>query len=223
MKRAWHAALGLCVLGVLGVLGGRWAGTALAQPAPAAGIYACTDARGHRITADRPIADCVDRDQRMLGSTGIELRRVGPLPTENERAEMEARRRQQQAAQQRLREERSRDKALLLRYPGPAVHEAARAEALEQVDSVMAVAQRHLQELRERRKKLDIELEFYQNDPRQAPPQLRRQLQENTDFEEEQQRFLQQQGQEKQRINRRFDTQQAQLRRLWAGDAAARE
>ena len=217
MKRAWHAALGLCVLG------GLWAGTALAQPAPAAGIYACTDARGNRITADRPIADCVDRDQRVLGSTGIELRRVGPALTEHERAEMDARRRQQQAAQQRLREERSRDKALLLRYPGPAVHEAARAEALEQVDSVMAVAQRHLQELGARRKKLEAELEFYQDDPRKAPPQLRRQLQENTDFMQEQQRFLQQQVQEKQRINQRFDAQLDQLRRMWAGNAAARE
>ncbi|GGH66513.1 hypothetical protein GCM10010975_35410 [Comamonas phosphati] len=217
MKRAWHVALGLCVLGGVGT------GAALAQPAPAAGIYACTDARGNRITADRPIADCVDRDQRVLGSTGIELRRVGPALTEHERAEMDARRRQQQAAQQRLREERSRDKALLLRYPGPAVHEAARAEALEQVDSVMAVAQRHLQELGARRKKLEAELEFYQDDPRKAPPQLRRQLQENTDFMQEQQRFLQQQVQEKQRINQRFDAQLDQLRRLWAGNAAARE
>jgi hypothetical protein len=218
MKRAWHAAWGLCVLG------GLWAaGTALAQPAPAAGIYACTDARGSRLTADRPIADCKDRDQRVLGSSGTELRRVGPVPTESERAEMDARYRQQQAEQQRRREARARDRALLLRYPGPAVHDAARADALEQVDSVIAVAQRHLQELRARHKALRTELEFYQNDPRQAPPQLRRQLQENADSEEEQKRFLQQQDQEKQRINQRFDAQRVQLRRLWAGEAAAHE
>ena len=127
------------------------------------------------------------------------------------------------ARQQRLREERARDKALLLRYPEPAVHDAARADALEQVDSVIAVAQRHLQELRARREALRTELEFYQDDPRKAPPQLRRQLQENTDSEEEQKRFLQQQDQEKQRINQRFDAQLVPLRRLWAGDAAARE
>jgi TolA-binding protein len=215
MQRVWRAALGLCALG------GAWAGAALAQPA--AGIYACTDARGSRITADRPIAGCTDRDQRVLGSTGVELRRVGPTLTENERAEMDERRRQQQAEQQRLREERARDKALLLRYPEPAVHDAARADALEQVDSVIAVAQRHLQELRARRKALRTELEFYQNDPRKAPPQLRRQLQENADSEEEQKRFLLQQDQEKQRISQRFDAQRIQLRRLWGGEAAARE
>ncbi|MEQ6437753.1 DUF4124 domain-containing protein [Comamonas sp. w2-DMI] len=215
MKQALQAAILVCVLG------GLWAGAALAQPAPATGIYACTDAKGRRLTADRPIADCVDRDQRVLGTTGVELRRVGPTLTENERAEMDARRRQQLAEQQRLREERARDKALLLRYPEPAAHDAARAEALAQVDSVMAVAQQRLQELGARQKKLDTELEFYQNDPRKAPPGLRRQLQENTDSQQEQRRFLQHQAQERQRINQRFDAQLAELRRLWAGEAGA--
>jgi len=70
MKQAWQARIG----GVL--LAAAWAGAALAQAGANQGsIYACTDAKGRRITADRPIADCVDREQRVLGNTGVELRR----------------------------------------------------------------------------------------------------------------------------------------------------
>lgn len=65
MKQALHAKLSLYVVATV------WAG---AMPAQAqvngGGIYACTDASGRRITADRPIASCVDREQRVLGNTG---------------------------------------------------------------------------------------------------------------------------------------------------------
>ena len=39
---------------------------------------------------DRPIADCVDREQRVLDHTGTERRRIGPSLTEHERAAQEA-------------------------------------------------------------------------------------------------------------------------------------
>ena len=211
MKQAWHAKLGLSMGAIF------WAGVALAQAqANTGGIYACTDAKGRRITADRPIADCVDREQRVLGKTGVELRRVGPTLTEQERGTQETRRRQDQAEQARLREERSRDRAMLLRYPNQGVHDAARGEALAQANDVVAVAQQRQAELRERRKKLDTELEFYQNDAAKAPANLRRQLKDNTESLEEQQRFIRQQDEERLRINQRFDAELQQLRKLWA-------
>ena len=179
-------------------------------------IYTCTDAQGRRITADRPIADCVDREQRVLGNTGVELRRVSPTLTEQERSAIDARRRQDQAEQARVREERSRDRAMLLRYPNQASHDAARNEALSQVSDVNAVAQQRLSELKQRRTKLNTELEFYQNDPKKAPANLRRQLDDNTESQAEQQRFIKQQEEEKQRINQRFDAELQQLRKLWA-------
>lgn len=215
MKQAWQARIG----GVL--LVAAWAGAALAQAGANQGsIYACTDAKGRRITADRPIADCVDREQRVLGNTGVELRRVSPTLTEQERSAIDARRRQDQAEQARVREERSRDRAMLLRYPSQASHDAARNEALSQVSDVNALAQQRLSELKQRRTKLNTELEFYQNDPRKAPANLRRQLQDNSESQEEQLRFIKQQDEEQQRINQRFDAELQQLRRLW-GQAQA--
>ena len=210
MKQARHAKLSLYVVATV------WAGASLAQGlANTGGIYACTDANGRRITADRPIASCVDREQRVLGNTGVELRRMGPTLTEQERVALEAKRRQEQAAQLRAREERLRERAVLARFPNQAVHDAARAEALAQVDDVIGVAQKHQMELKERRRKLNTELEFYQNDPKKAPANLRRQLDDNTESQEEQARFLKQQDAEKLRINQRFDVELQQLRKLW--------
>lgn len=210
MKQARHAKLSLYVVATV------WAGASLAQGlANTGGIYACTDANGRRITADRPIASCVDREQRVLGNTGVELRRMGPTLTEQERVALEAKRRQEQAAQLRAREERLRERAVLARFPNQAVHDAARAEALAQVDDVIGVAQKHQVELKERRRKLNTELEFYQNDPKKAPANLRRQLDDNTESQEEQARFLKLQDAEKLRINQRFDVELQQLRKLW--------
>ncbi|MDR2299854.1 MAG: DUF4124 domain-containing protein [Comamonas sp.] len=220
MKQAWQARIGGVVVAAV------WAGAALAQAGANQGsIYACTDSKGRRITADRPIADCVDREQRVLGNTGVELRRVSPTLTDQERSAVDARRRQDQAEQARVREERSRDRAMLLRYPNQASHDAARNEALSQVSDVNAVAQLRLSELKQRRTKLNTELEFYQNDPAKAPANLRRQLKDNSDSQEEQLRFIKQQDEEQLRINQRFDAELQQLRKLWSqaqAPAAAR-
>ncbi|MDR0227393.1 MAG: DUF4124 domain-containing protein [Burkholderiaceae bacterium] len=203
-------------------LGFAVGGSACAQDMGSPGIYACTDAKGRRLTADRPIADCVDRDQRVLGTSGAELRRVGPTLTDVERADLEAQRRRDQAEQRRLREERSREKALVTRYPSQAIHDAERAEAVAQVDQVMGVARQRVQELQVQRLKLDTEMEFYRKDPSRAPAPLRRQLDENRTAQEEQQRFIQQQEQEKRRIHQRFDAELAQLRVLWAASPGGR-
>ena len=52
------------------------AGTALAaDPGKSAGgIYTCVDAYGRRITSDRPIPECMDREQRQLSSSGVSRR-----------------------------------------------------------------------------------------------------------------------------------------------------
>lgn len=216
MRRVLHARFVLCAIGC------AVGGAAFALDGGNAGIYACTDAKGRRLTADRPIAECVDRDQRVLGNTGVELRRVGPTLTDNERTEQEAQRRREQEEQRRLREERSRERALVTRYPSQAVHDAERAEALEQADQVMAVARQRVKALQEQRTKIDAEMEFYRKDPSKAPGALRRQVDENRGSQEEQQRFILQQEQEKRRINQRFDAELAQLRVLWSASPASR-
>jgi hypothetical protein len=185
------------------------------------GIYTCVDAQGRRITADRPIAACTDREQRVLGPTGTERQRIGPTLTEKERETQEAQRRKDAEERARVNEERRRERALLNRYPDQAAHDAERAAALAQVDEITTVAEKHVAALYEQRKKLDTEMEFYKKDPTKAPMALRRQVAENEDTIVQQQRFIAGQEEEKRRVNRRFDVELEQLRALWAARAPA--
>ncbi len=195
-----------------------WA-QAPAPSAPTSNVYTCIDAKGRRLTADRPIADCADREQRVLGPSGTERERLGPTLTEHERAARDAQRRKELEERARLADERRRERALVARYPDQAAHDAERAAAQEQVDEVTRVAQKRIVELLEQRKKLAGEMEFYKKSPAQAPMHLRRAVAENDDQIAEQERFVANQAQEKRRVNQRFDAELLQLRKLWAARA----
>lgn len=184
------------------------------------GIYSCIDASGRRITADRPIAECADREQRVLSPSGMVRERLGPVLTDQERAAREAQRRKEVEEQARANEERRRERALVARYPNQAAHDAERAAALEQVDQLTAVAEKRMVELQVQRKKFDTEMEFYAREPNKAPMHLRRAIAENDDAMAEQQRFVAGQAQEKRNVHQRFDAELAQLRKLWAARAA---
>ena len=190
-------------------LGGPHHAVAAPESAPAKQVFICTDAQGRRLTSDRPIPECIDREQRVLGPSGTLRERRGPVLTEEERAAQELQR-------ARLQEERRRERVLIARYPNQGAHDAERAQALQQVDDVTAVAHKRVAELQAQRLKLESEMEFYQRDPSKAPMHLRRAIAENQDAVAEQQRFISGQVQEKQRVNQRFDVELLQLRKLWA-------
>lgn len=192
---------------------------ALAADTGTGSIYTCVDANGRRITSDRPISACLDREQRELGATGTVRRIIGPSLTEHERALQAAQQRKLEEEQNRIAEERRRERVLISRYPDRAAHDTERAAALESVDAVTATAVKRIEELKDRRKAIDAEMEFYQKDPAKAPMKLRRQLASNEADIEEQQRFIAGQDQEKRRIHKRFDAELAQLKQLWAARA----
>ena len=185
-------------------------------PAQGSGIYTCTDKHGRRLTADRPIAECTDREQRELGPSGTVRRVVGPTLTEQERAALEVQRRKEQEERNRIADDRRRDRALLARYPDKAAHDAERDTAIAQLEEVSSAAAKRIVELQAQRKALTVEMEFYRSDPLKAPMALRRQLAENDEGVLEQQRFITGQEREKRRVHQRFDVELGQLRQLWA-------
>ncbi|MEO6320292.1 MAG: DUF4124 domain-containing protein [Polaromonas sp.] len=184
--------------------------------ATAQDIYSCVDARGRTITADRPIAECIDRTQRALSPSGLVKRQIGPSLTAHEQAAQDEKDRRAAELRAREAEERRRDKALLLRYPTLAVHDRERAVALLQIDEVIKASSKRRGELADQRKSLGGELEFYVKDPSRAPASLKRRLEENEGSVAVQQRFIADQEQEKKRVNQRFDEELAKLRQLWA-------
>ena len=179
------------------------------------GIYTCIDSKGRRITSDRPITECLDREQRELTSSGTVKRVVPPSYTAEERARIEAQKKAEEALQARIAEEKRRDRALLIRYPNQAVHDRERTEALAQIDEVISAVNKRVQTLLDQRKEVSDELEFYQNDVSKAPLWLRRKLEDNEQQVAVQQRFVVEQTQEKQRLNARFDEELVKLRQLW--------
>lgn len=183
------------------------------------GIFSCTDSRGRTITADRPIADCIDREQRELGPSGTVRRKLEPTYTAREQAEREERARQATLQASRANEERRRERALMMRYPNTAAHERERSEAMLQIDAVIDAARKRLGELAKERQGIDDEMEFYKKDPSKAPPSLRRKLDDSEQSAAVQNRFIAAQEDEKKRVNARFDEERARLKPLWSANA----
>lgn len=206
-----------CV-GLLALLLPMAASTAQAQSSgqqPINGIYTCTDANGRKLRSDRPIPQCMDREQTVLNPSGTVKARVGPTLTAQERAEMEARRKAEEEARAQAQEEKRRDRAMLMRYPTREVHDQERFKAMAQVDEVVDAARKRIEALQLERKKNDAELEFYQSDINKAPPALRRQIDHVRQSLEAQERFIQAQQGERLRIHARFDEELVRLRELW--------
>ena len=188
----------------------------LASNAAAQSIYTCVDGKGRKITADRPIVECIDRTQQELSRTGTVKRQVGPTLTPEERAAQEEKDKAAAEVRAREAEEKRRDRALLLRYPSRTMHDQERVAALAQVDEVIKASHKRTLELAEQRKSIQAEFEFYVKDPSKAPPVLKRKLEENDNSSAVQKRIIAEQEQEKKRVNVRFDEELVKLKPLWA-------
>lgn len=193
------------------------AGAAFLPAAMAQGIYTCTDSKGRRLTSDRPIIECLDREQRVMNKDGSTRSVLPPSLTADERAELEARERRK--AQDRLAQQDMvrRDRMLLTRYPSEVEHRRAREAALDDVRKAVENSQRRIAELEKERKPLLAEAEFYKG--KALPAKLRQSIEFVDVAVEAHQTLITNQQAEIQRINYIFDQELDRLRRLWAGVA----
>lgn len=197
-----------------------WAGLVLLVSVPtaaAANIYTCVNAKGQRITSDRPIAECLDRAQELRNSDGSVRRVVPPSMTAEERAAHEERLRAEMVAAAMRRDAIRLDRNLLSRYPDEARHQKARRAALEPLNTALAATERRLTELEHERKRLQDEAEFYKG--RDLPRELKIKFGNNQAALQAQQDAAQNHQAEINRINTSYDQELARLKRLWAGAA----
>lgn len=185
-------------------------------------IYTCVDAAGRRLTSDRPILECLDREQRVLNPSGSVRGTLAPSYTASERAAIEKKAREEAEARNRLLEQRQRQRALLTRYPSPEVLERERSVALATLDDVIGTATERSAQLIADRRKLESEVAFYAKEPARMPVALKRSLEENGRQLKAQERFIADQLEEKQRIQLRFDEMQRELDVLWQQPSSAR-
>ena len=186
-------------------------------PAPARtdGIYTCVDDRGRRITSDRPIVECLSREQRLLNRDGSLRRVIPPTLTAEERAEQEAGERRAAEARAAQNDAVRRDRNLMARFPDEAAHRRAREAALDTVRVAIRASEQRLRALAAERKPLLDESEFYLGRP--LPPKLRQQLDANDAATTAQRAAMANQEAELVRINRLYDAELDRLRRLWSG------
>jgi hypothetical protein len=195
--------------------------TGFGQAGPSPEIYSCVDAKGHRITSDRKIPSCNDREQKVLNPSGTVKATVGPTLTAQEKIQQEAKEKLAMQERARLDEEKKRDRALLVRYPNEAVHQKERAEALAQISVVRQAATVRAAELSVEYGKLQDEMAFYAKDPKRAPTKLRMQLNAAKSALEGQDHFIADKDLETARTNARFDEELQRLRPLWRMNASA--
>lgn len=180
-------------------------------------VFTCTSASGRALSSDRLIAECMDREQRVLSRDGTLIRIVPPQLTAEERAAKEERDRRANVEREARVEAVRRDRLLLQRYPSEAEHLKARNAALEDVRASMKLSEARIAELGRERRPLLEESEFYKG--KQLPAQLKQQLDANEAAVAAQRDAQVNQQAELDRIAKRFDAELAHLKRLWAGAA----
>ena len=167
------------------------------------GIYSCVDPSGKRITSDRPIASCNDREQRELNADGSVKRIVPPTMTADERSESEAREREAAIERATRVEALRRDRNLLARFPNEAAHNKAREGALDDTRKSVKISEARLSLLASERKPL--------------PTKLRTQLDANDAATDAQRSLIQNQQAEIIRVNALYDAELQRLKKLWGG------
>lgn len=185
------------------------------QSPSASGIYSCLDSSGKRHTSDRPIPECLDREQRLLNRDGSQRTTVPPRMNADERAELEERQRQRERALAAAKDAVRRDRNLMLRFPDEATHNKAREAALDDVRRGIANSQRQIKSLQDDRAPLIAETEFYKG--KRLPGKLRSKLEANEAQQQAQKDIIQNQEAEMARLNALYDAELARLRRLWSG------
>ncbi len=193
------------VAGLLAWVGAAAVTAACAQSA----IFTCVDSAGRRITADRPIPECLDRTQTELNGSGTVRRTHGPSLTEAERAAQEEQARREQLDRQRLLQERSRQRALLARFPDAAALEREQALALAPLEAVVATA-------RQRLGLLSAQPATAAGSA--AAPAASQGLQEQRRAQE---RFIQDKEAERERVRLRFADMRRELEALWSAPPGA--
>src|SRR6266481_9974960 len=155
--------------------------TALAV-APAAAqqrMYKCVDAKGKTYYTQVPPPECLGRDTQELNKSGSLIRKnpaVIPLSPAQEQAR-EAERRKKIEDEEKSKEERRKNLALLNTYSSEKDIEDARARSLAEAQGAIEDTERSIAGAQKRQKELEAEKEFYVKKP--MPFKLKQEIANN--------------------------------------------
>jgi hypothetical protein len=153
--------------------------------APAAAqqrMYKCVDAKGKVYYTQVPPAECLGRETQELNTSGTLIRK-NPTPTALSPEQQKAREadlKRKLEADERSKEERRKNTALLNTYSSEKDIDDARGRALKEAQAAIADTEKRIVEAQKRRKQLESEKEFYVKKP--LPVKLKQDI-TNTELE----------------------------------------
>jgi hypothetical protein len=183
-------------------------------------VAACllvANAAATAIAAEPPrpskIQSCKDVNGKQSFTDPSDPRCYKPPRTEPEKAAADEERRKKVEQYNACKAEQRSLQSLLSRYPNKAKHDAARENALSQVNTAIRVSERRLEQLQQERKHLLEEAEFYPSG--NLPVKLRRDLDANSAVIAAQTQAIANQKDEAAQKNAFYDEELAKLRKLW--------
>ncbi len=175
-------------------------------------IYVCRDASGRTISSDIPMPECADRAVQELNKTGNVVREI-PAPLTPEQANQKAlEERQRKEADEALREQQRKDRALLAAYSSEHDLEIARQRALADAQELIRGSNERLTVLNQERKQILTEKELYKN--KTVPVILQRRIDANDAEIAAAQHTIADRNAEIERINQHFNSDLQRYRYL---------
>ena len=159
------------------------------------------------------ILTCKDANGKPIITDPSDPRCYKPPLTEPEKAAAEEKKRKEVELYNACKAEQRSLQSLLSRYPDKAKHDAARENALSQVELAIRLSERRMTQLLTERKRLLDEAEFYPSG--NLPPKLRRDLDSNSAVIAAQTQAIANQRDEAAQKNAFYDEELAKLRKLW--------
>ncbi len=150
--------------------------------APAAAqqrMYKCVDAKGKVYYTQVPPPECLGRDTQELDKSGTPMRK-SQTPTALTPAQQKAREaelKKKLEAEERAKEERRKNTALLNTYSSEKDIDDARARALKEAELAIAETEKRIAGAQKRKKELESEKEFYVKKP--MPLRLKQEIANN--------------------------------------------
>lgn len=147
-----------------------------ASPALGQYMYKCKDARGKTYYTQLPPPECLGRETQELNKSGTVIRKDEPVRalTPEQQAARAADLKKKQEADEKAREERRKNLALLNTYASEKDIDNARENAVKEAEAAIKETEKRIAGAQQRRKDLDKEKEFYVKKP--LPLKLRQDI-----------------------------------------------
>ena len=187
--------------------------------APAAAqqrMYKCVDARGKVYYTQVPPPECLGRETQELDKSGTPMRKSqtpAALTPEQQRAR-EAELKKKIEAEERAKEERRKNTALLNTYSSEKDIDDARGRALKEAQAAIADTEKRIAEAQKRKKELESEKEFYVKKP--MPLRLKQDIANNEIDIKNQTELLDAKKKEISVINAKYDSEKRRYVELTA-------